>query len=170
MIKTLNTKQIKNNVIKTIDLLTVKLKAWERIHILLQNNRTRFEGKKVTKRLITFLQKDSLLNSYNMYLDLDYNKKVRSLVVWGNGIEFDKRVVLYFGFKMFNDEVKTFNLNNFCEQNARFKHVPTDIQKLKKELNIIDQKVEQYNTKAYELDALRNNFHALRFVNTNLYI
>ena len=170
MVKTLNTKQIKENVIKTIDLLTLKLQAWERIIKLLLENKKRFEGKKVTKRLITFLQKDALLSNYNFYLDLDYNKKVRSLCVWGNGIEFDKRVVLYFGFKMFNNDDKIFNLDNFVEENARFKHVQNDINKLNKELNIIDKKVEEYNTKAYELDALRNNFHALRFVDIRMYV
>lgn len=170
MIKTLNTNQVKENTKNTINLLTNKLNVWSKIQILLQDNRARFEGKKVTKRLVTFLQKDSFLSNYNMYLDLDYDKKVRSLVVWGNGIEFDKRMVLYFGFSIFNDDKKVFDLINFCEENARFKHVPTDIQKLKIELNIIDDKVKKYNNKVEELQNERDSFHSLRFLNSSLYI
>ena len=86
----LDSNKVFENIQNRIEDAKLNYFLWKKIEKILE----KFEGKQITKRIETEVKKQ--LPEYTIYYKHDYT--MFQLVVWGNGIDYNKNKTFYFGY------------------------------------------------------------------------
>jgi hypothetical protein len=97
-----------------------------------------YDGKKITKRIATKLEKK--LNKFTVYFSKDYG--TYKLIIWGNGIDYNNRFTALIGYHSNN----TVNYDSFIKYNQCHFLNKGRNKLMKKGLQDIDSLVDNYNS------------------------
>jgi len=113
-----------------------------------------FEGKEITKRIMTVIKK--ALPQYTYYWD-DQRTYSRSIQMWGNGLAFDDHITIYLPYS-FGIEGHIYNHTAFIETNqCHF----LDAERNKRAIEqapLLEDAVTHYNKLIQELKEIQSHF------------
>jgi len=122
----------------------INYELWKKIESSLQKH----EGKKITKRIETALKKD--FPEYTIYLENLYG--MYHIVLWGNGIEYQKNIRYLIGYESSN----IINMKEILKHNMCYELEKSRSEKLEKmEIEDLEVQVKKWNSGLKDLQEVQ---------------